>query len=155
MEFSRQEYWGGLLFPSPGNLPDPGIKRSSLTSPALAGGFWATEPPGKLSKNNEVEQIALSQTNLTNSTIYNLHDLRIPFPSQRDVNFLENLMKSQESKVSKSHGCLRVISTYAAYWLFTQPGATLGMISWIHSETGTFMMILYYNLGLICFFKNW
>ena len=155
MEFSRQEYWGGLLFPSPGNLPDPGIKRSSLTSPAWAGGFWATEPPGKPSKNNEVEQIALSQTNLTNSTIYNLHDLRIPFPSQRDVNFLENLMKSQESKVSKSHGCLRVINTYAAYWLFTQPGATLGMISCIHSETGTFMMILYYNLGLICFFLNW
>ena len=35
--FSRQEYWSGLLFPSPGDLPDPGIKTSSLTSLALKG----------------------------------------------------------------------------------------------------------------------
>jgi len=44
MGFSRQEYWGGLLFPSPGDLPDPGIE---LMSPALAGGFFPAEPPGK------------------------------------------------------------------------------------------------------------
>ena len=36
--FSRQEYWSGLPFPSPGNLPSPGIEPPSLTSPALAGG---------------------------------------------------------------------------------------------------------------------
>ena len=36
MSFPRQEYWTGLPFPSPGDLPDPGIKP---TSPALAGGF--------------------------------------------------------------------------------------------------------------------
>ena len=40
MEFSRQEYWSGLPFPSPGDLPDPGIKVGSLTSPALAGEFF-------------------------------------------------------------------------------------------------------------------
>ena len=40
--FSRQDYWSGLPFPSPGNLPDPGIK---LTSPTSAGGFFTTEPP--------------------------------------------------------------------------------------------------------------
>ena len=37
MEFSRQEYWNGLLFPSPGDLSDPGIEPTSLVSPALAG----------------------------------------------------------------------------------------------------------------------
>ena len=42
--FSRQEYWSGLPFPSPGNLPDPGIES---VFPALAGGFFATEPCGK------------------------------------------------------------------------------------------------------------
>ena len=42
--FFRQEYWSGLPFPSPGDLPDPGIK---LKSPALAGGFFTTEPLGK------------------------------------------------------------------------------------------------------------
>ena len=39
MEFSRQEFWSQLPSPSPGDLPDPGIK---LTSPALAGGFFTT-----------------------------------------------------------------------------------------------------------------
>ena len=45
--FSRQEYWSGLPIPSPGNLPDPGIKPESSVAPALAGGFFTTEPPGK------------------------------------------------------------------------------------------------------------
>ena len=45
MEFSRQEYRNGLPFPTPGDLPNPGIELASLASPALAGGFftnWAT-----------------------------------------------------------------------------------------------------------------
>ena len=40
MEFSRQEYWSGLAFPSPGDLPNPGTEPTSLASPALAGGFF-------------------------------------------------------------------------------------------------------------------
>ena len=40
--FSRQEQWSGLPCPSPGHLPNPGIKHASLTSPALAGGFFTT-----------------------------------------------------------------------------------------------------------------
>ena len=47
MEFSRQEDWSGLPFPTPGDLPDPGIKPTSPGSPALAGGFFAAAPPGK------------------------------------------------------------------------------------------------------------
>ena len=42
MEFSGQEYWSGLPFPSPGDLPDPGTKPESLLSPALAGRFFIT-----------------------------------------------------------------------------------------------------------------
>ena len=42
MEFSRQEYWSGLPFPSPGDLPDPGIEPASLTSLPLIGGFFTT-----------------------------------------------------------------------------------------------------------------
>ena len=42
MGFSRQEYWSGLPFPSPGDLLDPGIKSVSLTSPSLTGGFFTT-----------------------------------------------------------------------------------------------------------------
>ena len=44
MEFSMQEYWSGLPFPSPGDLPDPGIK---LRSPALRADALTSEPPGK------------------------------------------------------------------------------------------------------------
>ena len=40
MEFSRQEYWSGLPFPSPWDLPNPGIEPASLASPALAGRFF-------------------------------------------------------------------------------------------------------------------
>ena len=47
MEFSRQEYWSGLPFPSLGDLPDPGIEPRSPMCPALAGGFFITEPPKK------------------------------------------------------------------------------------------------------------
>ena len=44
MEFSRQEYWSGLPLPSPGDLPDPGIKPSS---PALQEDSVLSESPGK------------------------------------------------------------------------------------------------------------
>ena len=48
MRFPRQEYWTGVPFPSLGNLLDPGIKpRVEPMSPALAGRFFTTEPPGK------------------------------------------------------------------------------------------------------------
>ena len=42
MGFSRQEYWSGLPFPSPGDFPKPGIEPAS---PALAGRFFTTGPP--------------------------------------------------------------------------------------------------------------
>ena len=41
MGFSRREYWSGLPFPPPGDLANPGIEPVSLTSPALAGGFFS------------------------------------------------------------------------------------------------------------------
>ena len=43
----QQEYWNGLPFPPKGVLPEPGIEPESLASPALAGGLFTTEPPGK------------------------------------------------------------------------------------------------------------
>ena len=46
-ELSRQGYWNGLSFPTPGNLSDPRIKPVSPASSVLAGGFFTTVPPGK------------------------------------------------------------------------------------------------------------
>ena len=59
VEFSRQEYWSGMPYPIPGDLPDPGINTASL---ALAGELFTAVPPGKspyyytwsLSKGQEV-----------------------------------------------------------------------------------------------------
>ena len=47
MGFSRQEYWNGLSFPSPGGRPNSEFEPESLASPASAGGFFSTEPLGK------------------------------------------------------------------------------------------------------------
>ena len=51
MGSSRQEHWSGLPFPPPGNPPDPGV---TPESPALASGFFITEPPGKSIKTGEI-----------------------------------------------------------------------------------------------------
>ena len=47
MGFPRPEYWNGLPFPPPGDLPDPEMELTSPVTPALAGGFFTTEPTGK------------------------------------------------------------------------------------------------------------
>ena len=47
MDFSRQEYWGELSLPTPGELPHPGTEALSFESLALTGGFFTTEAPGK------------------------------------------------------------------------------------------------------------
>ena len=59
MEFPRQEYLSGLLFPSPADIPYPGIEP---TFSALAGGFFTTEPPGKSSKLSTHTHIHTSET---------------------------------------------------------------------------------------------
>ena len=59
MGFPRREYWSGLPFPPPGDLPDPGIEAAS---PALASGFFITEPPGKPEfQNSYIRQILPAQ----------------------------------------------------------------------------------------------
>ena len=47
MGFSGQDYWSGVPFPPPEDFPNPGINPASPGSPALEGGYFTTEPPGK------------------------------------------------------------------------------------------------------------
>ena len=51
MGFSRQEYWSGLPFPPPGDLPDPGTEPTSLTFLALADGFYTTSATWEVTNN--------------------------------------------------------------------------------------------------------
>ena len=62
MGFSKQECWSGLPFPSPGDLPDPGIEP---VPPALAGGFFTTEPCGKPKLKIKVRKIKRLTRNLS------------------------------------------------------------------------------------------
>ena len=57
MGFPRQEYWSRLPFPSPGDLPDPETEPTCPASAALAGRFFTTKPPGKLSQENMLHRI--------------------------------------------------------------------------------------------------
>ena len=54
MGFSKQEYWSGLPCPPPGDLPNPGIKPESLTSPALADRFFSTTATQEASSDFEL-----------------------------------------------------------------------------------------------------
>ena len=58
MGFSRQEYWSGLPFPSPGHLPDPGLEPRS---PALQADVLTSEPPGKPSIEDNYRRVSISQ----------------------------------------------------------------------------------------------
>ena len=84
MGFSKQEYWRGLPFPPPGDLPNPAIKSESLVSPALAGGFFTTKPlgkPPKLPHPSLFPALTLSQPTLTQlcqSCIYIYRFFRAP-----------------------------------------------------------------------------
>ena len=73
MGFFRQEHWSGLPFPSPGDLPDSGIKPTSHVSPALQADSLDTKPPGKP---------PFAVTHTTNILSFSVAGLVMPF----DVN---------------------------------------------------------------------
>ena len=62
MGFSREEYWSGLPFPSPGDLSNPGIEPRS---PAMQADALTSEPPGKLLSNVPPSLLDLTAPNLT------------------------------------------------------------------------------------------
>ena len=77
MGLSREEYWSGLSYPPPGDLPDPGIKPMSLVSPALAGGFFTTESSGKpqVSKPIKVLKQILAHSNFCSPSATSCEEL--------------------------------------------------------------------------------
>ena len=79
MGFSRQAYWSGLLFPSPGDLPDPGIEPRS---PALQADALPSEPPGKpfqyitnMKITNELLYIHFFVPNVENPMVFYTHGI--------------------------------------------------------------------------------
>ena len=76
MGFSRQEYLSGLPFPSPGDLPDPGIEPKS---PTLAGGFFSTETPEKAKESQVLFKYELVGNDKTDKTIFSKYYLTDEF----------------------------------------------------------------------------
>ena len=107
MRFPRQEYWSGFPFPSPGDLPDPGIEPAA---PALAGGFFTPEPTGKPTLNiNNVDSECLLKVyferiafqycakGLQTETIYRKNCLRDDiYPLFHTLKPLLDLVKSKD-----------------------------------------------------------
>ena len=82
MGFPRQGYWSGLPFPPPGDLAYPGIKPMSPGSPALAGGFFQTETPGKLIITLQFSSVHFSRSVMSDSLRpHGLQHARPPCPS--------------------------------------------------------------------------
>ena len=100
MGFSRQEYWNGLPFPSPGNLPDPGIEPRF---PTLQADSLPAEPQVK-PKNTEVGSLSLPQL------IFPTQELNRGLLHCRQVLYQLNYQGSSESKV-KSLSCVRLFAT--------------------------------------------
>ena len=84
MGFPVEEYWSGLSFPSPGDLPDSGTESAS---PALSGRFFTTEPPGKprgmkVKSESEVAQLCPTPSNpmdcsLPGSSVHGIYQARV------------------------------------------------------------------------------
>jgi len=127
MEFFRQEYWRGLPFPLPGNLPDPVIKPISPVSPALVGRFFTTVPSGKpfsWPREDENEAYCASQWRLGVRAQLNL--IYICFPTGDCLS--ENLLPSAAGAkifhmwLLYSYPLLRskwvVVDIYRDLWIF-------------------------------------
>ena len=95
MGFSRQEYWSGLPFPSPGYLPDPGIKPASLMSPALAGGFFTTSATMGLAK-KFVQAFLQDLTNFLANPVFGVIHEMFPFSLSLNDNFFLRLLYKYE-----------------------------------------------------------
>ena len=105
--FPRQEYWSGLPFPSPGDLPNPGTE---LTSPALAGRVFTTEAPGK--PRNLVPGISIGGSSVKHSLPNTYQKCRLPEGKQA---FCINHVVGINSSGTVSHyqkGTLRTLPKF-------------------------------------------
>ena len=89
--FSRQEYWSGLPFPSPGDLPNAGIEPRS---PTLQADSLMSEPPGKfivMFKPNSLSLVRMLRDKMS-STPFLKHEKQVSMPSQRKGTFYRPIL---------------------------------------------------------------
>ena len=103
MGLYRQEYWSGLPFPPPGDLPNPGMETASPAPPALAGGFFTAEPPEKPSLKTSLSALYLFLSEVAQSclTLCDPMDSSLP-GSAVDGIIVERIL--EEAAISPSRG---------------------------------------------------
>ena len=120
MGVSKQEYWSGLPCPPAGELPDPGIEPASLSSPALAGGFFTTsatwEPCTMESysaiKQNEIMPFTITQTDLE----IKLSDVR-QRQLQYDITYLQDLKYSTNTHIYETDSRIQKCKLLYVGWI--------------------------------------
>ena len=136
MGFPRQEYWNGLPLPSPGDLPNSGIKPESLAFPTLASRFFTTVPPGKPVAYSKSKSLWTS-IDISNPTpFFRLKGLWIcpqeansnPFSLLYLMNTRLNRLHSSlyaawlwTSQNHKSNSIIQALKTFQWQWNITQP----------------------------------
>ena len=132
--FPRREYWSGLPFPSPGDLPYPGIEP---VSPALAGRFFTTEPPGKPSSTWYIPRIGIIWPKLIFSGIKSLGS--------------DTAFQSGQSEIPTSR-FMRFAVLCLPQLVFTHLGFTcfLSYTSLIKSEIMHFSWVFWSHFGVLC-----
>ena len=96
MGFSRQEYWSGLLFPSPEDLPDPGIEPRS---PALWADALPSEPPGKPNAGLEEAQAGIKIAGRNINKLRYADDTTLMAESEEELKSLLMKVKEASEKV--------------------------------------------------------
>ena len=96
MGFSRQEYWSGLLFPSPGDLPNPGIEPGS---PTLWADALPSEPPGKPNAGLEEAQAGIKIAGRNINNLRYADDTTIMAESEEELKSFLMKVKEESDKV--------------------------------------------------------
>ena len=130
MEFSKQEYRSGLPFPILGDLPNPGIKPTSLVSPALAGRFFTTVPSGKPGLKSFV---TWSQANLA-SPIYSTPGLNSSLNKPSSIHTMHDALPLSHSPPAFILSSLRLlVNSFLNFQSQLRPHSPLKGFSSLHS----------------------
>ena len=118
MGLSQQQYWSGLLFSPPGDLPDPGIKPTSPMSSALADGFFYPEPSGKPTwKSMDSSKDSRRQKESSLSIDYKCvvkikaQIFRVTKAMSADIRMLKNTVSGKKKKISLKLGIVEGCET--------------------------------------------
>ena len=120
MGFSRQEYWSGLLCPSPGDLLNPGIKPAFLMSPALVGLFFTISATWEAQFNHHFSSVTQSCSTLCDPMNHSMPGLRVhhqlPESPQTHVHWVSDAIQPSHPLLSPSPPApsIRVFSNESA-----------------------------------------